>query len=496
MRLDISQHMRMLQQMKLAPRMIQSMEILQLPIMALEERIRQEAAQNPALELGTSSTETPTTDLEAELGENHQPQSSPADSAATPDGPTAQEVDAYEQMAEEWSENYIPAHHPSRLAGIELSDKKHDALQNVVDRPPSLEDHLLDQLTLCESEPLVLDLAKHLIANLDERGFLNAPLSDIAATFGRDVTEDQVQQALALVQQLQPTGVGARDLRECLLLQLEDPNPDLEHVDVLRAIITNHWDDLIHNRLPVVERKSGYSLELIQQAIQQMRHLELNPARGFSSGRAQYVVPDIVVERDSTGEYVIRINDQQTPHIHISRHYLSMLRDKRGDPKALEYIKKKIDAAQWLIDSIRQRRNTLEKVTREIIRRQRDFLEKGPDAVKPLKMQEIADVVDVHVTTVSRAVDDKWVQTPRGLFPLRRFFGGGTVTSTGEEVAWDTIKHKLTEVVQSEDKRNPYSDDELVEKLQQLGYPLARRTVTKYRKMLGIPASRQRKQHV
>lgn len=495
MRLDMSQHMRMLQQMKLAPRMIQSMEILQLPIMALEERIRLEAAKNPTLELGASSTETPSTDFEAEHGAVADVAESTPESAPGRDGPSIQEYDAYQQIAEEWSENFIPSHQPSRVAGIELTDKKHDALQNLADRPPSLEDHLLEQLSLFEAEPMELVLARHIIGNLDARGFLNAPYEEIVANFGSPVSESHTRRALEIVQQLSPTGVGARDLPECLLLQLADPGPDIENVEVLRTLISSFWDDLIHNRLPAIERRTGIALETLRAAIADMRHLELNPARGFSTSLAQYVVPDIVVDRDTNGEFTITMNDHFVPHVHISRHYLQMLRDKRGDPDALEYIKKKIDAAQWLIDSIRQRRSTLEKVTREIIHRQRDFLEQGPDAIRPLKMQEIADLVKVHVTTVSRAVDDKWVQTPRGLFPLRRFFGGGTVAANGQEVAWDTIKHKLTELVNAEDKSQPYSDDELVDKLAGQGYPLARRTVTKYRKMLKIPSSRQRKLH-
>jgi len=170
-----------------------------------------------------------------------------------------------------------------------------------------------------------------------------------------------------------------------------------------------------------------------------------------------------------------------------------MYRDKQADAKTKEFLKRKIQAAQWLMESIEQRRNTLEKVTRAIIQHQRSFLDKGPEFIEPLKMQQIADQVGVHVTTVSRAVDDKWVQTPRGVFPLKRFFGGGTQTASGEDVAYETIKKKLQEIIDNEDKAEPLSDEDLVHKLSDVGYPVARRTVTKYRKMLNIPSSRQRK---
>ena len=177
----------------------------------------------------------------------------------------------------------------------------------------------------------------------------------------------------------------------------------------------------------------------------------------------------------------------------LARPIRKSARDKETAPETREYIQKKIQSARWLIDSIEQRRNTLLKVARAIINHQKDFLDKGPEFIEPLKMQQIADLVGVHVTTVSRAVDDKWVQTPRGIFPLKRFFGGGTQTATGEEVAWETIKQKLLDIIGNEDKEDPLSDDHLVKKLSEAGYPVARRTVTKYRKMLKIQSSRQRK---
>jgi RNA polymerase sigma-54 factor len=185
--------------------------------------------------------------------------------------------------------------------------------------------------------------------------------------------------------------------------------------------------------------------------------------------------------------------DDWTPNIYISKRYIDLYRDKAADPKAKEYLKRKIQAAQWLMESIEQRRSTLEKVTRAIIQHQRAFLDHGPEHIEPLKMQQIADQVHVHVTTVSRAVDDKWVQTPRGVFPLKRFFGGGKETVSGEAVAWETIKQKLLEIIRNEDKGEPLSDEDLVNKLMESGFPVARRTVTKYRKMLKIPSSRQRK---
>jgi RNA polymerase sigma-54 factor len=476
--------------------MIQSMEILQLPVMALEERIREEVERNETLELGTSPTETPLTDLEANFPEAVPEGTAPPSEGTMKEGSAEQVRDEIEKMYEEWNENFTPNHVPTRLAGIEMSDKKNDAMQNMADRAQSLEDHLLEQISFEDDDPVVVEFSGHIVANLNERGFLNIPFEEIVASFEKPVTPQQAERALQLVQGLDPLGVGARDLRECLLLQLRDEHPTMKHVDVLRTILTNHYDDLQHNRLPVIERKPGISMAVITEAIEELRHLDLNPGGRFTSTKSQYVIPDVVVALDENGEFVIKMNDDSTPRVFIRKDYQQMIQQRSCDPSTLEYLKRKITAARWLLESIEQRRNTLEKVTRAILEHQREFLERGPDHIEPLKMQQIADRVGVHVTTVSRAVDDKWVQTPRGIFPLRRFFGGGTVTASGEEVAWDTIKRRLTEVVNGEDKTNPYSDDELVKKLSELGYPLARRTVTKYRKMLDIPSSRQRKQHV
>ena len=469
--------------MALAPRMIQSMEILQMPIMALQEKIQQELQENPVLEL-----KEPT--LEETAPEDEVP------------GPADDEGDAeVEALRREWDEQYNEEHRPSRNRIDEEGDKKHDAMQNMASRPQSLQDYLADQLTFVDATREQLQLVRHVIAHLADNGYLGRfdekghftaiTLEEIAAGFDRPVTAQAVEAALRVVQKLDPPGVGARNLKECLLLQLDaDDNP---HRDVLRLLILNHLEDIEHNRLPIIQRRTGFDIPAIKAAIELLKQLNPKPGSRFQSENIPYVVPDILVERKDDGEYDVRLVDDWVPNIYISRRYVELYREKGADPKAKEYLKRKIQAAQWLLDSIEQRRNTLMKVTRAIIQHQRAFLDVGPDHIEPLKMQQIADQVGVHVTTVSRAVDDKWVQTPRGIFPLKRFFGGGTQTASGEEVAWETIKQKLLEIIDKEDKSNPWSDEDLVNQLQEAGYPVARRTVTKYRKILKIPSSRQRK---
>ena len=472
MRLDTSQQMRTDMRLRMAPRMIQSMEILQLPLMALQERIDQELSENPVLEEAT----LPEVDTE--------------DAAPAPaeDGAPAE---FGSDESDDWSESFGEMHRPSRAALSEEADRKHDAMQNMASRPRSLHDDLSDQLGFLDSEPVVRALSEYIIFNLDENGYLKLELNEVVRDFGGDVTLAQAEEALALVQKLDPPGVGARNLRECLLLQL---TPDIPSREILHVLISNHLDDLQQNRLPAIEKKTGIPIDEIKEAIEHLRRLNPKPGARFIPESTQYVVPDLVVEANEHGEYEVRLVDDHMPQLAISRYYQKQLKNKQTDAAAREFIQKRIQSARWLIESIEQRRNTLLKVARAIIEHQKDFLDKGPEFIEPLKMQQIADRVHVHVTTVSRAVDDKWVQTPRGIFPLKRFFGGGTTTADGEEVAWDTIKQKLLEIIAKEDKQNPLSDEEIVEELGRHGFPVARRTVTKYRRTLRIPSSRQRKQ--
>ena len=474
MRLDTSQQMRTDMRMRMAPRMIQSMEILQLPWLALQERIDQELIENPLLEDLRESV--------APEGQVEEPPAEEDEKAAEPDG--FDDWDNWDTSQE--------MHRPSRGALMDESDRKHDAMQNMASRPQSLHDYLNQQLSFPDISPVVRSLAEYIVSNLDENGYLSGmDIPDIVRDAGGAVAFADAELALSLVQKLDPPGVGARDLRECLLLQLTPENP---HADVLRVLISDHLDDIQQNRLPTIEKKTGLSLAEIKDGLEQLRRLNPKPGARFNPETAQYVVPDLIVEPDDHGDYQVRLVDEHAPQLTISRRYQRMLKDRDGDPAARAFIQKKIQSARWLIESIEQRRNTLLKVATAIIAHQRDFLDKGPEAIQPLKMQQIADLVGVHVTTVSRAVDDKWVQTPRGIFSLKRFFGGGTISADGEEIAWDTIKQKLTEIIAKEDKSKPLSDEEIVEELGRQGLTVARRTVTKYRKAMRIPSSRQRRE--
>ncbi len=491
MRLSLGQHMQMAQKQVLAPRMIQSMEILQLPIMALQERIEQEMEENPVLDVAEPEAEQETDEAEKSTDPEQPDALAEGERELVVDEKNNEEdFERLINLADDWPDHFEERSRPSRGMIDEEGDRKHDAMANMVARPQSLQDYLHDQLGWFDLESAVRQMADRIIYNLDSNGYLKTPLEELVDPNADDAELATARKALALVQKLDPPGVGARDLKECLLLQLTSGSPYYEE---LRTLITSHLEDLENNRLPVIERRTGYSIDLIQQAWGELRKLNPKPGSVFNDSFVPNVTPDVFIEPVDDGGYEVRLEQGQVPSLFISTYYRRLLRNPETNTETREYIKRKINAAQWLIESIEQRRGTLTRVAQAIVDHQKDFLNKGPEFIEPLKMQQIADKVHVHVTTVSRAVDDKWIQTPRGIFPLKRFFAGGTISANGEEVAWDTVRLKLQEVIDKEDKQKPLSDDELVKKLSSQGLKVARRTVTKYRKSMNIPSSRQRR---
>jgi RNA polymerase sigma-54 factor len=490
MRLSLGLEARQVQVQKMAPRMIQSMEILQLPMMELQERIEQELIENPVLELVEEDVNLPE---EARDPEN-------------PDEPTSEErelvvedrsgnVDDFERLLDLDREvpDYFDERPRSSANRIEdEANRKHDVMANVVTRDESLNDYLLHQLGEFDLEPELAEMCERIISSLDasDGGYLRTSLADLLPPESTIEDLELAENALEIVQQLDPPGIAARDLRECLLLQL---SPDMPFYEELKTLITSHLEDLRDNRLPAVERATGFSIDRIQLAWEQLRKLNPKPGARFAESFVPTITPDVRVERADDGSYKVVVDDERVPQLYISEYYRRRLQNGTATTEEREYIKRKIVSAQWLIESIQQRRNTLARVTQAVVDYQKRFLEEGPEAIEPLKMQQIADQVGVHVTTVSRAVDDKWVQTPRGILALRRFFVGGTRTAEGDDVAWDTIRIKLQELVDHEDKSKPLSDDQLVDELNRHGLQVARRTITKYRQKMGIASSRQRR---
>lgn len=495
LRMDI--HQGLAQRQILAPRMIQSMEILQLPIADLQAKIEKELQENPFLEQKEKHGET----------DEVVPEFNP-DAPLKHDSTGDLEFSRLDELNRDWDNHFNEEHRVSRGAMDEEGDRKLDAMANMANRPQSLQDRLAEQLGEMELDEEQRRLAKHICSFVDRTGYLGArekaseeddkdtfrtvTLTEIAAAYDTFVTEEEIEETLVdIVQKLEPPGVAARDLKECLLNQITSDTPCR---DALRVLVRDHLEDIANNRIPVIQKATKFDIPLIQDAIEALHHLDPKPGLKFAEVETRYVMPDVIVERNDDDDFNIRLTDEWIPKIRISKRTVDLIKNKDLNDEVREKLRKKLQSADWLVKAVEQRRNTLLKVTRAIIEHQRPFLDIGMDHIQPLKMQQIADQVKVHVTTVSRAVDDKWVQTPRGVFPLKRFFGGGKENKqTGEDVAYEVMKQKLMELVSNENKSMPLSDEELVTKLNDSGYPVARRTVTKYRKMLKIPSSRQRK---
>ena len=483
MRMSLGQDMRMAQKQVLAPRMIQSMEILQLPQLALEERIEQEIQDNETLEVVEGDGETAAAaPLEKPVEEKPL--------VVDQDHANQDDFERSYDWATEYPDSDDDRSRPSASRIEESSDRYLDVMANMEERPETLSNHLSEQISDYELTPGEREAVERVIFNLDARGYLPIPLEELVDPDGPEGQCADLERALAVVQMMDPPGVGARDLRECLLLQIR---PDMPSYRQVRRLVADHLGDLAANRLPQIEHRTGFSIDDIERLRRLIQGLQPNPGARFIVPVVPTVKPDAYVEQQFDGTWKVRLEEIDLPSLRISSVYLQMLADPKTSPDAREHIKRKVNAAQWLIEAIAQRRATLLKTAQAIVDHQTRFLTDGPEAIEPLKMQQIADRIGMHVTTVSRAVDDKWLQTPRGLYSLRKFFVGGTKSADGDDVAWDTVRLKLQEVIQAEPKDAPYSDDDLVDQLAKQGFSVARRTVTKYRKAMRIPSSRQRR---
>ena len=382
---------------------------------------------------------------------------------------------------------------PSSNRLQEIGDRQHDMIANIENRSETLQDHLLQQLANFELEAKTEKMCKRIISSLTaaDGGYLKISLQALLPPNSQPEDLDIAEEALATVQLLEPAGIAARDLRECLQLQLAVR--EIEHLPTVRVLISDHLEDLQFNRLPQIQKATGCSIEEIKQAWSELKTLDPKPASRFAEKFVPRVTPDIKLKQDETGRYIVMIDEGPSRSLNISNYYRQRLANGQASSEEKEFIKRKIMAAQWLIESIEQRRSTLTRVAQHIVDHQRSFLDNGPEHLEPLKMQQIADLVKVHVTTVSRAVDDKWIETPRGILSLKSFFVGGTMNAAGEDITWDKIRIELQKLIDNENKAKPYSDDELVKRLKTLGFSVARRTVTKYRKIMQIPSSRQRR---
>lgn len=507
--------MRMSQQMKLAPRMIQSMEILQMPLQQLEERIAQELESNATLELAEESPEAGESGPAPEAGPAADSDERPmrVDEADARDDfarlesfeesnpeAAANSFDEEPQRVETPRIEELGTYPRARLEGE--ADAKSEAMANTASRSASLIEQLQDQWRMADVDEPLRPLGEAIISYIEDDGYLRTPFEAILDRWPADrprPAPEDLQRALSAVQLLlEPPGVAARDVRECLVLQVdalaERPGEPAAQWAVVRQLINDHLEDLAQNRLPRIVEKTGLSMDDLKRAMERMHLLSLAPARQLVQEPPSAIVPDAVVEYDADADrYIAYLNDSRMPGLRINREYALLAKDRAAPKPTREFLKKSLSNAAWLIDAIEQRRRTLLRVIQVVVQAQREYFDYGPQALRPLPMTLVAEQLGVHVATVSRAVAEKYLLTPRGVVPLRSFFSGGTQTQSGEEMSWDAIKAALKDVIDAEDKTNPLSDDALADALKERGIEIARRTVAKYRDQLGVPSARLRK---
>lgn len=483
--------------MMLAPRMIQSMEILQLPLLALQERIEQEMLSNPMLEMdepepleGAVSQETSTEETKSQTDESEK------ELVIQEDRNKTEEFERLDSIGTDYSDYMDRSDFIRVRRNSNEPDRKLDAMQNTAAPSISLNEHLKEQWIFIECDEKLKKAGEIIIDFIEDSGYLKIALDQLVEQAREAITVEQIEQALTLVQTLEPIGVGARDLGECLFMQLK--NGDIlngKDRSLEIELISHHLKDIEKNRFPAIAKKTGRSIAEITQAIKEISRLDPRPGLQVGHHETTYVSPDIFVDYDEENDlYTARLTSGSLPPLRINPLYSQVLKESEMPTKTKEYLQNNARSARWLIESIEQRKHTLLRVVNHVIRSQRDFLDHGPLHLKPLPMVDVAEVLGIHVGTVSRAVSGKHMQTPVGIYPLRFFFSGGTETAQGQSVSWDAIRAKLQEIIDKEDKANPYSDDDLVKQLDQEGVKLARRTIAKYRGLMNVPPARRRKQ--
>lgn len=478
------------QRMTLAPHMIQSMEILQLPILALQERIEQELNSNPVLEMTDPASSEEADSVEQEPQEDI----SEKDLVVDTDNNKVKDFERLASLGDGFKDYMNEAGPYRRRASSDEPDKKLEAIKNTAAPPQSLHEHLAEQWRLIDAETAVKKAGDMIVDYIDDRGYLTVRLEQLHNKDRGDFTVDDLKEALELVQKLEPAGVGAHDLRECLLIQMAQSSEDMSFES---RLVAEHMDELLENHLPDIAKKMNCGIDAINHAIERMSKLDTSPGLQVGQDRNHPITPDVIVESlDDSGEYSVRLADYNLPRLRVNDYYAKMTKDTGVSEKTKKFLQDNLRSAQWIIDAIEQRKNTLLRVTKAVVKYQKDFFEKGQLHLRPLPMSKVADDVGVHLATVSRAVAGKYVQCPWGILPLRKFFSGGTEDINGASLSWEAIRAKLQQIIDAEDKSKPLNDEQIRKKLAEFGITkLARRTVAKYRKLLNIPAARFRRKY-
>ncbi len=477
MALEQKLSLKLSQKLIMTPSLQQAIKLLQLSKLELQEVLNQELLENPLLE--ETAEEAKNEDTEADS------QDPKSEEEAKPE--VKDEKDSFDEIDyDAYFQDYIEYGYNPRM------NEEHDEfpIENTLTRPPNLADHLTWQLGMSDASPRIKDIANYLIGNIDEDGYLRANNEEISQS--GQFADEEIEQAITRVQSFDPLGVAARDLRECMLLQLR--HLEIEN-DLVERIIRDHWDMFMSRHFVQLAKALGVELKDLEAIVEIIRHLDPKPGRKYSSERAIYVEPDVYIYKVSD-EYLIVLNEDGMPKLRINGSYRQMLHsmDSKSDGDTVNYIKEKIRSAVWLIKSLDQRQRTIYKVAESIVKHQKEFLEKGIDFLRPLVLRDVADDIQMHESTVSRVVSNKYMHTPRGLFLMKYFFHSGIDSEYGEDISSLTVKRKIHTFIQGEDPRKPLSDSKIMKILNDEGINIARRTVAKYRDELNIPSSTDRKQ--
>lgn len=457
----------------LSPQMQQAIHMLQMPLMELQALIQQELTLNPVLEEILTTESPPSETLETAKTEHE----SELD--------FKEEFNVLTKLDDEWKEYFTQS--GTFRKSTQQDEEKRKFMLDSITTGESLQDHLLWQLGLFVTDTNKKALGELIIGNIDDNGYLHTSIEELAAQSGKSIEE--IEEVLGIIQTFNPIGVGARDIKECLLIQLDrlGKNNSLE-----TRIVENHLDLVGEHKYKQIADALNVPEQDVQKAVEVIITLDPKPGLMFSQENPQYVAPDVFVEKVD-GEYVVTLNDERIPHLYISNLYRNLMHKKDTSQETINYIREKIKAGNWIIKNIHQRQQTIYKIATEIARIQREFLDEGPSFLKPLTMQQVASAVSLHESTISRAIANKYIQTPQGTFQFKYFFSAGIQSGSGEFISVAKLKEQIVTMIKEEDPQHPLSDQEIIEKLAVSGIKIARRTIAKYRHELGIPTSSLRK---
>jgi RNA polymerase sigma-54 factor len=457
----------------LTQKMQQALQILQYNAQELDMHIQNELESNPVLELAAPEDTADVLPPEAPETNGH-------------DAKDFNDSEAFEDFVSPWEERIKEGRDLS--INRELLDRR-DHYENSITKAQSLSSHLLTQLRMAYADDRHYAIGERIVGDIDDRGYFTGSLEEIAVEL--EVPLEEIERVLYRIQRFEPAGVGARDVVECLLLQINADYPDDAR---LRELVQSHFEALQHRQIPKIAKAMNIAPEEVEELRRKLATLDPWPGLEYESEPTQYIAPDLVVEK-TDGEWTVSLTSDGGPKLRINDTYKSLVKGKTIERDDKSFLREKFESAKWLIRNIEQRRQTILKVGTAIMEFQKDFLSKGPDAIRPLTLQEVADVVGVHEATVSRTTRGKYIQTPQGLFELKYFFSPGLKSANGEDQSAKSVQLHVKKIVNAEDKRKPLSDQKIADILKKEGLTIARRTVTKYREALNIPATNLRKEY-